>query len=762
MRIPTLASAAYMSRNLFRVEVDPLEYRRKKELVECRVAYIVKPLALVWLFYNTMNKEEAYTCRKWQLLSYTLALGYTLAKREEFSKKLPSMLFNPAEIILDPFRFIGRFSPYVNSAGATRDFSKLKFAAVETAKSSLVAGALFLYMRNSTAASKLSKLEKSMLLCNFTAASVTASYVSNIDLIRKYVKFEEGVFTLKRILGSCLATINYQFMKGVFKNNPMLGTALQVNTHAQLLSEVALSIDKIAGIAFSELKEIYNKLQLIAELEDWRDSLPEGSTINKEKVFSNILEVICKEDHNFTILDLQQCGLETVPPIVWKLTKIEALVLTDNKLEELPSQIKNLKKLRYLGADKNRLSALPSEIRELSLLITINLKDNLLTSLPQEIGEVEQLRTLNLEGNSGLTTLPASTGSLIHLETLYYTRTGLEESQLLVITREIEERKARGFVASLPDIIRKWKYLANIQDDSLDFIEELEDIKKRIIVDWLLRVEQTLEFRHGNKENLAVVVSDILKTLKINPSFKEDFFSYVAANNTNCEDRAAMALNEIYVLWVIFNLKESESSFEQKIKILLRAVKTYTFRYYISSWIEANVPESSESVEIFLFYDNLLKEKLELLSPIGVMQFGSIGDKLAQLPEAKVIKDVEASYLENIFKYPALEKLIESDSDFIAMQQEKMDDLTERMESTDKDWNDKKNTLTRNTREYYDEEGRYKEQSDALQKEYEGAKKEVAISWLKQKGYLSSSFGAYLDRFSSIGRSFLGSVFEGA
>ncbi len=65
----------------------------------------------------------------------------------------------------------------------------------------------------------------------------------------------------------------------------------------------------------------------------------------------------------------------------------------------LPAEIRKLTKLEILNASENKLTGIPAEIGQLSKLKTANFANNNISGLPLEIGNLNNLVTLDLRGN---------------------------------------------------------------------------------------------------------------------------------------------------------------------------------------------------------------------------------------------------------------------------------------------------------------------------------------------------------------------------
>lgn len=687
MHIPSFSSPVRLSNSILNTNLWNTSIGAHPFMWGIKLALDVScfPAIQAQSYFKVISKEqdvkEVLQSRKWVLITLSLTSVYILAESGKLQEKFPFIKFNPIEALVSPFTFLHKY--YCHSLGYEFEATALaSFKIWFTASIPLIyceAEALYTELRSVDIKSD-----------NFLtqSASIAAMKLAPLAIdffISFYFSIESVYSGLFNLPDQSDSLINYRAMKSIFNKSPLLGKILSTHTLAVFLSHFSISI------AFL-LRRIFEKLQLVTDLENWRDNLPENSKVNTGKVFTNTLKTICGFSLDSNLLDLSNCNLKEVPPVVWKLKCLCELDLSDNQLE----------------------------------------------SLPPEIAGLELLELLQLSGNSSLMELPESIRELRRLTDIFATNTNISPNQIGRLLEEIRWRRTAELSAGLSEAIKKWKKLAEIKDSSLAFTESLKDHEKGIVADWLKRLEQTAEFKKGNRPGLARVVCNILKSLKTDISFKKDFFIYIEVNNTRCEDRAAMSLNEIYVLWVISNLEKSKKvSLADKVEIYLRAVKTYTFRYFISDWIHKNKPNSPESVEIFLFYDNLLKNKLELLSPVATMEYSGIGYYLDELPEEKVIEDVEKNYLKNIFKYPAFEALIENDPAFNRIWESTLLHLRGEMDKLDGVWAKRKVGIS-NKAELAREEGLYIKKSKTLLTRYKEAKKESALVWLKQKGFIYS------------------------
>ena len=177
-------------------------------------------------------------------------------------------------------------------------------------------------------------------------------------------------------------------------------------------------------------------------------------------------------------LDLQRCGLKTLPPELGELIDLQVLDLgngswINNKFENtkknmfttLPESIGNLSNLQGLYLDYARITALPKSIGNLSNLQELRLNNTQITALPESIGNLSNLQELRLN-NTQITALPESIGNLSNLQILYldYAKiTALPESiGSLSYLQELRLNNTR--IAILPESIGN---LSNLQELSL-------------------------------------------------------------------------------------------------------------------------------------------------------------------------------------------------------------------------------------------------------------------------------------------------------
>lgn len=100
--------------------------------------------------------------------------------------------------------------------------------------------------------------------------------------------------------------------------------------------------------------------------------------------------------HKLRYLDLSNNDIRFIPPEIGVLQSLQYFSVTCNKLENLPDELFFCKKLKTLKLGKNSLSVLSPKIAYLALLTYLELKGNHFECLPQELGSCRALKRSGL------------------------------------------------------------------------------------------------------------------------------------------------------------------------------------------------------------------------------------------------------------------------------------------------------------------------------------------------------------------------------
>ncbi len=130
-------------------------------------------------------------------------------------------------------------------------------------------------------------------------------------------------------------------------------------------------------------------------------------------------------------LNLNLCGLSSLPEEIGQLTAMKAFSCSLNNLSSLPEELGQLTALTSFECHHNHLSSLPAAIGQLTALLLFECHLNRLKALPSEIGQMTAL-TLLYCNNNQLTSLPEEIGRLTAL-----TRFDCSSNQLLSLPTEL-------------------------------------------------------------------------------------------------------------------------------------------------------------------------------------------------------------------------------------------------------------------------------------------------------------------------------------
>ena len=343
---------------------------------------------------------------------------------------------------------------------------------------------------------------------------------------------------------------------------------------------------------------------------------------------------------NLEGLFLDENELSALPREIGQLTRLTCLTLNNNQLRSLPTEIGLLTRLTCFTLSFNQLRTLPTEIGLLTSLTKLVLNDNQFNSLPQELGNLTDINLLYLVNNSTLSELPLNLGQIPQLTHIFNEGTGIDSGFVRAILNQCRSMRDREAVQILPARLSKWKAIAK-SEANLD-VNELSDEQKKTLNEWLLRLEKTKEFAKA-ESRLARTVCSIVADVIANREFQELFFPQAEVNNACCEDRAAMALNEIYTSWMI--LCQSGD-----LGVMTGAAKTLCLRKELQKLIG----EERESVEIFLYYESTLSKRLKLVTAIEHMTYDTIG-KREWIDEA-LVKTVNDHFFDHLFAIPVFQK----------------------------------------------------------------------------------------------------------
>lgn len=443
------------------------------------------------------------------------------------------------------------------------------------------------------------------------------------------------------------------------------------------------------NLSRNKLKSLPTEIGMLASLNDFTlldgeiESLP--TEIGK---LTNLEALHLKSDEfkslpteigqliRLTKLLLYGTKLTFLPTEIGNLISLEGLYVNVNRqLTSLPTELGRLTRLKELRLIENSLESLPHEIGNLILLERLDVAENKLKFLPPEIGLCRNITYLNIPHNPDLRELPMSIGQIPRVFDLNIEGTGIIQVMRDSILSQCRLLRDQNALKILPNRLKAWIAWSGDKVD-LTKIEAGTPHQINEVNEWLTRLERTRDFCRS-QQKLALIVCKMLESVCENEEFRELFFIQIAANNVSCEDRAAMALNEIYTSWKIVCLPEA--SLKTRLKILAGAAKTAALRIEIGKCLPK---EEQESVEIYLYFETLLKEQLDLCTVMENMAYSDIG-KRSWIDVETLVKKVDSTYFTYLLALPPFERIVKtalkSEWDKIEMKAcDELEDLGER------------------------------------------------------------------------------------
>jgi hypothetical protein len=424
----------------------------------------------------------------------------------------------------------------------------------------------------------------------------------------------------------------------------------------------------------SEMKILRFNNNLIANAPDWINTLTQLTELSFE--FNHLTNI--PDLRNLTnLIEAIFTGNQITDIPVWigDLRNLRNLHLSSNRIINLPSSIGDLSNLRILTLNFNMLSYIPDSIGNLSNLVVLCVDHNRLTNITPQVGRLQNLALFLFDTNPALADLPLSLGQCSRITVINIDGTNIPQTLADTILDMCAAQRRAEATLVLPRRLAAWQQVSRKTFD-LAFIEEFPLPEKQIINEWLTRLERTKDFTTSCQRSIAEAACGMLQTLNTNPSFKEKFFIQVPLNNTNCGDRAGMAFNELYLDWKLATL-DPKAPEKDKFELMMRAAKTTALRNALQKEIsdkeaqnlrelrERRVRENNvepiqdrewqmgESVQIFLYYETVLKEPLNLLTAISGMIYADIGRR-NWIDQDELARDANAYYVSEMVNFTAL------------------------------------------------------------------------------------------------------------
>ena len=233
-----------------------------------------------------------------------------------------------------------------------------------------------------------------------------------------------------------------------------------VNGEGRVRSLVLNSITHI------KLRDLPNSIFSLDKLE----FLEISNTYSLNKISSEITSL-----KNLKILYLKYNDFQLIPQEVLKLSSLEELNISGNKIQEIPSSIKNLTRLKFLDLSNNILMKIPESLFDMLSLNNLLLMGNNIKEVPPLIGNLENLKELNLAFNE-LKAIPKEITFLKSLEVLSLANNTLTSlpPNMEVISNLKVLNISQNKISELPSSICNMKFLEDldVSENQLEFVQD--------------------------------------------------------------------------------------------------------------------------------------------------------------------------------------------------------------------------------------------------------------------------------------------------
>lgn len=423
-------------------------------------------------------------------------------------------------------------------------------------------------------------------------------------------------------------------------------------------------------------KEIYIQGLPLTSLPE----LPHGLTVLW--VGDTLLTSLPALPHSLTELDIADTPLTSLPELPHSLTQLDIASAPLTSLPELPH---GLALLSVMNTSLASLPALPHGLTGLSIM------DNTLTSLPELPHGLTNLKVLD----TPLTHLPELPHGLVHLLVTNTSLTSLPESltdlpgEAFVMLRRnpLSERTLQALhnINSAPDYSGP-----RIEFDMNGSAVPWETRALHLAVaDWLPPAKEgksasANRWQTFGQEEDAAAFSSFLDRLSQTENFKKDpgfkaqispwltqlaedgelrakSFAMAAEATSSCEDRVTLALNQMKNVHLVHNAEKG--AFDGNIPGLV-SVGREMFRLEKLEQIAREKVQTLyfvDEIEVFLGYQNKLKEPLGLTSVTAEMRFfgvSHITDSDLQAAEIQVKTAENSQFGEWMLQWEPLRSLL--------------------------------------------------------------------------------------------------------
>jgi len=199
-------------------------------------------------------------------------------------------------------------------------------------------------------------------------------------------------------------------------------------------------------------------------------------------------------------------------------------------------------------------------------------------------------------------------------------------SQYLQVVRNERDKQVKESGYDAYKVLQEWG--VHLDETQKQTFNEFNSFQKCVIVEWLRRMANTQDYK-VNETDVITTVASMLKSALEDACFRDTFFAQVEVNLECCGDRSSMAFNEMYTYW---RMTDKTLRKDDMFSVLCSGARTIALRKAV---MKEKITQRSESVEVYLWVEVTLKDRLELLTHAKTLKFGIMNgsvnlDKMVQ------------------------------------------------------------------------------------------------------------------------------------
>ncbi|WP_395754858.1 NEL-type E3 ubiquitin ligase domain-containing protein (plasmid) [Edwardsiella ictaluri] len=297
-----------------------------------------------------------------------------------------------------------------------------------------------------------------------------------------------------------------------------------------------------------------------------------------------------------TRLDVSNTKLTSLPPLP---TGLKRLDVSGTGLTNLPPLPSKLQRLDISNTSMPRLPSLPSRLQRLDVSNTH------LANLPEIIANLSQRTTVRLQSNS----LSERTLQMIN-------KPGYQGPRIVDMATSSNHQETRALHLAVADWLtpaeadeeasaKRWWAIGK-EDDAAAFSTFLDRLKKT---------------KNNQATDFHVQIASWISQLAQDDELRAKTFDMATESTSSCEDRVTLAMNNMKSVQLVHNAEKGK--FDHDIPGLVSAGREMFRLEQLDLIAREKVKKLRffDEIEVFLGYQNKLKESLELTGTTEGMQF---------------------------------------------------------------------------------------------------------------------------------------------